>query len=598
MEFEVFISGSPNGHQMWPVNVKDSNVERLYDGSKEKTKFVIASAPLGGKRYTYYHYLVYQMNDFGGREGAFFAMSVRLDAYCNDYLTIYEAMDTAFRKKIVGSIIQDNGFLKYTTTDLLNYHDLFASLKTSLFDTIGTALTARDFVAMTPRIGSPAASTCMHWDDATSQKVTDVVATHGSCSLSRGYTCSKYVNIEKSAYKRGQQSMQEEIRRLQHGLKRLQEEKAQIAQDLAMAKSRVVQTAPNTGASVPPASFSASAMQRGGWMAKILLGIFFFILIFAVAAWYFWPGKAPCTEKDEETLSAMGTGNADADTSNRELLNRLADAMEIMPNAECKVNAANANTYCIHVIGLETFEGKECLTTNGNVEKKDSETWEISDCDISEGPVTVYIYQPQNEGDYRLFKKISLPSAHENNSSTPLLIVLSFLTLAGCKSKNDTNTSVSFYSAADYESDGAETSGSDFSGNGEVIAVPYRMEGGVKKVNVTINDVIGVDMIVDTGCSGALISLSEARYLAEKGALTSDDILGTTQSQIADGSIVENGVVLLRKVSIGGKITATDVTATVSENLNAPLLLGNEVLDRVKSISIDNEGQQILFEMY
>ena len=136
---------------------------------------------------------------------------------------------------------------------------------------------------------------------------------------------------------------------------------------------------------------------------------------------------------------------------------------------------------------------------------------------------------------------------------------------------------------------------------GELTEVPYRESGGVKFVHVKVNGV-GWDMIFDTGCSGTLLSLSEARYLAEKGLLVEDDVLGTTQSQIADGSIVENMVVNLRKVSIianeGVTIDCYNVPATVSSNIEAPLLLGNEVLDEVAyDYTIDNTRKVISFNV-
>lgn len=131
--------------------------------------------------------------------------------------------------------------------------------------------------------------------------------------------------------------------------------------------------------------------------------------------------------------------------------------------------------------------------------------------------------------------------------------------------------------------------------------VPYREIGGVKYVHVKVNGV-GWDMIFDTGCSGTLLSLSEARYLAEKGLLVEEDILGSTHSQIADGSIVENMVVNLRKVSIianeGVTIDCYNVPATISNNINAPLLLGNEVLDEVAyDYTIDNTRNIISFNV-
>ena len=40
----------------------------------------------------------------------------------------------------------------------------------------------------------------------------------------------------------------------------------------------------------------------------------------------------------------------------------------------------------------------------------------------------------------------------------------------------------------------------------DVVAIPFIVQDGVKLVDVEINDAINVKMIVDTGCSGALIS--------------------------------------------------------------------------------------------
>lgn len=133
------------------------------------------------------------------------------------------------------------------------------------------------------------------------------------------------------------------------------------------------------------------------------------------------------------------------------------------------------------------------------------------------------------------------------------------------------------------------------------VEVPFKEDAGVKFVHVQVNG-IGWNMIFDTGCSSTLLSLSEARYLAEKGLLVQDDILGVSQAQIADGSIVENMVVNLREIRIptndGSSISCHNVQATVSENINAPLLLGNEVLDEVaENYTIDNRKKVILFNL-
>lgn len=131
----------------------------------------------------------------------------------------------------------------------------------------------------------------------------------------------------------------------------------------------------------------------------------------------------------------------------------------------------------------------------------------------------------------------------------------------------------------------------------DVISVPFTESGGVKYINVELNRTCSVRMILDSGCSGALISIAEANYLYDKGVLTDDDFVGVSRSMIADGSIVENMVINIREVIIGGKIVCPDVEATVSANTQAPLLLGNEILNRSASYMVDNKNKTINFKL-
>lgn len=128
------------------------------------------------------------------------------------------------------------------------------------------------------------------------------------------------------------------------------------------------------------------------------------------------------------------------------------------------------------------------------------------------------------------------------------------------------------------------------------IVIPFREESGVKYVSVKING-LSCDMIFDTGCSLTLISLTEAATLFQKGELLEEDFIGTSHSQIADGTVVENMVVNLREVIIDNKIVCKNVIATVSNNIHAPLLLGNEVLNRLATITIDNRHNFLIFKL-
>lgn len=188
------------------------------------------------------------------------------------------------------------------------------------------------------------------------------------------------------------------------------------------------------------------------------------------------------------------------------------------------------------------------------------------------------------------------------NIKSAALLVLAFLALDSCSEKKKP---LSFYDTSDITANSTETetdsNSSQVSFNPEYtdeeVEVPFVEQDGVKLIDVTVNRQLTVKMIIDSGCSSTLISIAEARYLYEKGCITQEDILGTSQAQIADGSIVENMVINLRELVIGNKIVCTNVTATVSENAQAPLLLGNEVLNRAPAYSVDNEHQVIRFKL-
>lgn len=129
------------------------------------------------------------------------------------------------------------------------------------------------------------------------------------------------------------------------------------------------------------------------------------------------------------------------------------------------------------------------------------------------------------------------------------------------------------------------------------ISVPYEEIGGVKAIPVKLNGVT-MNMIYDTGCSGLHISLNELQTLAKNGKVSQDDVLGVSYSTIADGSIVQNGLINIKQIEIGSKdesLILNNVQASVALNQDAPILLGNAVLDELASVEVDNVEKTINF---
>ena len=92
-----------------------------------------------------------------------------------------------------------------------------------------------------------------------------------------------------------------------------------------------------------------------------------------------------------------------------------------------------------------------------------------------------------------------------------ILIITTLFSCGGDKKKP-------IYVETENVSEEKETEDTSYAQSGEEIVVPFRNENGVKYVQVKVNGV-GFEMIFDTGCSGALISVAEANYLYQKGKL-------------------------------------------------------------------------------
>lgn len=120
----------------------------------------------------------------------------------------------------------------------------------------------------------------------------------------------------------------------------------------------------------------------------------------------------------------------------------------------------------------------------------------------------------------------------------------------------------------------------------KVEEIPFTKEGGVCKVKCAING-LPLHFIFDTGATDVSISSVEATFMAKNDFLSSSDIIGKQNYQIADGNITEGTVINLKDVKLGS-LHLNNIKASVVRNQAAPLLLGQSVLSKLGKIEIDN----------
>ena len=130
--------------------------------------------------------------------------------------------------------------------------------------------------------------------------------------------------------------------------------------------------------------------------------------------------------------------------------------------------------------------------------------------------------------------------------------------------------------------------------------IPYEEENGVKMLHVVLNNSAGARAIFDTGCSGVSISLAEVLSMVKQNALSENDIAGQSITKNANGQYNVNDVVELQ-LSISdtkGEQHTVRVSATIQDNFEADILIGNTVIDQLakRFYRVDLDNRTIHFE--
>lgn len=119
-----------------------------------------------------------------------------------------------------------------------------------------------------------------------------------------------------------------------------------------------------------------------------------------------------------------------------------------------------------------------------------------------------------------------------------------------------------------------------------------KMYGGTYEIPCSVNG-LPLKMIFDTGASDVTISSVEANFMLKNGYLTDGDIKGKKHYQTASGDIHEGTILKLKEVRLGDAVLK-NVEASVVHSQRAPLLLGQSVLEKFGTITIDNVNSKLL----
>lgn len=121
-----------------------------------------------------------------------------------------------------------------------------------------------------------------------------------------------------------------------------------------------------------------------------------------------------------------------------------------------------------------------------------------------------------------------------------------------------------------------------------------KMHSGTYEIPCSVNG-LPLKMIFDTGASDVTISSVEANFMLKNGYLSDSDVKGKKHYMTASGDIHEGTVLRLKEVKLGDTVLK-NVEASVVHSQKAPLLLGQSVLEKFGTITIDNVNSKLLIK--
>ena len=122
--------------------------------------------------------------------------------------------------------------------------------------------------------------------------------------------------------------------------------------------------------------------------------------------------------------------------------------------------------------------------------------------------------------------------------------------------------------------------------------VPIEAKDGAYVVPVTVNGVLPLKFIIDSGSADVSIPADVAWTLRTMGTMSGTDFLGRKTYLLADGSRISSEIYRVASIKIGGLIMH-NVTVRISAEKSS-LLLGQSFLRRLNSWSLDNSRSLLI----
>ena len=123
--------------------------------------------------------------------------------------------------------------------------------------------------------------------------------------------------------------------------------------------------------------------------------------------------------------------------------------------------------------------------------------------------------------------------------------------------------------------------------------VPLTKSGGVYELPATLNEMLTLRFVVDSGAAEVVVPVEAVMILLKAGTVTERDFLPGATYVLADGSRIKSPRFLIRRLQVGDRVIK-DVKATIGKK-GSSLLLGQSCLEKLPNWRLDTTREVFVF---
>lgn len=189
---KLFIHGVPAGKKQWGQFCKEDQLylDQFYQGNKDIQEYMkVECRNIAGSPSVFYTFIIGKnINAYNGRQGSYFALTLKMNSYYRDIQNIYAILKAAYHKYCMGLLLTDcQNFVQFAIPDFQNKNKELLALEKSISDYISNFSHDSDIKPLDKQMLAGGETKSISLSDCDAESALQLIRANGSILVSEFY---------------------------------------------------------------------------------------------------------------------------------------------------------------------------------------------------------------------------------------------------------------------------------------------------------------------------------------------------------------------------------------------------------------------------